>query len=164
MKVKILNRDHFSTKDDKKLAMLEAATDVRLTLPRKKLVIEYNGSELAKYETDHYLSFEQFEDRIICFLRDEKSRRISFELYGPLDKLIEARKIIVKRNHALSYKSPLLRDFSIKTQDSMLSDKNRQLNISGFINLAFLFVCLNYVRLIIESKPDEKFAFLENVR
>lgn len=163
MKIKILNQDHVSTRNNNTIATINDLDNISIKLPYRKLVIEHKGVEVAKYDAVQRIDFEEFEDRLICFLHEGKIKRISFEIFGDYAQLIDVKKLILKRNRAIMYKSPLQKEYSTKIQESMMVDKNRELNIKGFINLAIIFVCLNYIRLIIESKTDDRFVFVENV-
>ena len=164
MKVKILNKQHFSAKPNQSIEILNNADDIVITLPFKKLVFSTKATEIAKYEAEHNIEFEEYEDRIICYLRNDHVKRISFEVFGDTEQLKEFKKLLIQRNNIVSYKSPLYKDCSIKLQDSMLTDKNRELNIKGFINLALIFVFLNYVVLIAESRTEERLVFIDNVK
>lgn len=163
MRVKVLNNQHFSTKKNVDLSALGDLSDVCITLPLKKLLFEQKNIQIAKFETDLFISCEEFEDRLICFFMESKTKRISFEAFGSQEQVHHLKKLITRRNQILSYKSPLNKDCSTKVQDSMLTDKNRNLNVKGFIHLAVVFLCLNYVRMILESQTDDKFVFLETV-
>ena len=163
MRVKILNKEHFSVRSNQNLSTLDNAENVHITLPRRKLVFSIKGVDIAKYEAEHNISFEEYEDRIICYLKDNNVKRISFEIFGNSDQLNEIKKTLVRRNTIINYKPPLQNDYSIKIQESMLFDKNRELNIQGFINLALIFICLNYVILITEAKTEKRLLFMENV-
>jgi len=163
MKIRILNRSHFTIKDGSPASTLSDFADTRITLPRKKLVFEQQNKEIAKYESEDPIDFEQYDDRLICFLRHGKTKKISFEAFGNEQQLNELKRMIVLRNRIAMHKSPLQKEYSTKVQESLMVDRNRNLNIKGFINLCVIFVCLNYIRLIIESKTEHKYVFIENV-
>ena len=163
MRVKILNKDHFSIKPLKSLSTLEQSTDVRVYLPYKKLVFADRDTEIAKYEDEQQIFFEEYEDRLICYLQQEKTKQISFEVFSSSDHLNSLKNLLVSRNNKVNYKSPLLKDPSTQVQESMLICKNQKINLKGFFNLILIFLCLNYIRLIAESRTKERSMFLENV-
>lgn len=163
MRVRILNRGHFTSKNQLLASLPGDLSDVNITLPRKKLLFEHQNKEIARYESEHPIDFEQYDDRLICFLRDGKAKKISFEAFGDEPQLSNLKKLIVLRNRVALHKSPLQKEYSVKCQESLMVDKNRNLDIKGFINLGVIFLCLNYVRLIIESKTEHKYVFIENV-
>lgn len=163
MKVRIFNQSHFITKSTSPTSLPMNLDNIKITLPRKKLVFEVQGVEIAKYESEHAIEFVEYEDRIICYLKEGKLKRISFEVFGDQSQLSELKKMVVLRNRVAMYKSPLQREYSNKIQESLMVDKHRHLNIRGFVNLGVIFLCLNYTRLIIESKTEDNFVFIENV-
>lgn len=164
MKTKIFNQSHFIRKGGLQAPLTADLDNVSITLPRRKLVFTYNGKEIVKYESEHPIEFTEYDDRLICFLKDGKSKKISFEVFGNEQQLAELKKTLILRNRVAMYKSPLQKEYSTKIQESLMVDKNRTLNIRGFVNLGIIFICLNYIRLIIESKTESKFLFIENVR
>lgn len=163
MKVRILNPGHFTSKSKLPTYLAADLADVRFTLPRKKLVLEQQGAEIAKYESEHAIDYVEYHDRLICYLKDGRLKRISFEVFGDAAQLAELKRLIQMRNRVALHKSPLQKEYSVRNQESMMVDRSRNLDIKGFINLGIIFLCLNYIRLIIESKTEDKFVFVENV-
>lgn len=163
MRLRILNREHFVVKSGSPLSTDIDFNNVSITLPRKKLVFTSGDVELGKYESEHSIHYVDYEDRLICYLKDDKFKRISFEAFGTQEQLNELKRTIILRNRIALYKSPLQREYSVKKRESLMVDKHRSLNGKGFLNLAIIFLVLNYIRLIIESKSDNKFVFIENV-
>ena len=163
MRVRILNQSHFTTKSTSPTSLPMNLDSVTITLPRKKLILKQKDEEVAKYESDHVIEFVEYEDRMICYLREGKLKRISFEAFGDNSQLAELKRTIILRNRVAMYKSPLQREYSNKIQESLMVDKHRTLNIRGFVNLGVIFLVMNYARLIIETKTEDRFLFVENV-
>lgn len=163
MKVRILNRAHFLPKAGFESSLSNDLTDINISLPRKKLIFEQAGKEIAKYESEHSIDFVEYDDRMICYLRDGRLKRISFEVFGSEPQLTELKRMIILRNRVAMHKSPLQKEYSTKIRESMMVNKHHNLDIKGFFNLGIIFLVLNYIRLAIESKTDHKFVFIDNV-
>lgn len=163
MEIKIHNSENFAAKNNSLISVGTNFKNVSITLPRKKLVFRQGETELGKYESDHAIYYVEYEDRLICYLKDGKSKRISFEVFGLSNQLNEVKKNIILRNRIALYKSTLQREYSVKYRESLMVNKHKSLNGKGFLNLTIIFLVLNYIRLIFESKNDNKFVFVENV-